>query len=70
MGAMDMGGASMQIAFLPHVTPHQNYSSSFSIFGDSFNIYTRSYLCYGINEAIRRILAYNLHVSHTYYCII
>ena len=65
-----MGGASMQIAFLPHEPPHQNYSSSFSIFGDSFNIYTRSYLCYGINEAIRRILAYNLHVSHTYYCSI
>ena len=57
-----MGGASVQIAYSEGTS--NNYTTSVDIFGDSFQVYSRSYLCYGINEAIRRVLAYSLMVKY------
>ena len=60
VGAMDMGGASMQIAF--QISSASNHSYSAKLFGEEFKIYSRSYLCYGINEAMRRSSAYLVKV--------
>ena len=56
-GALDMGGASMQIAF-QQSSPPVNHSFTAELFGQNFNLYSRSYLCFGVNEAFRRTLAY------------
>jgi apyrase len=60
IGALDMGGASMQIAFTHDGPIDNDYTLMADLFGDSYNVYSRSYLCYGVNEAVRRILAYSL----------
>lgn len=57
IGAMDMGGASLQIAFSPKEEASSNFMETVELFGKLYNIYTRSYLCYGADEADRRLLA-------------
>lgn len=60
VGALDMGGASTQITFYtPHLRPDAtNYTEDLHLYGSNYSVYTNSYLCYGINEAIRKYLAY------------
>ena len=57
MGALDMGGASAEIAFIPSSPPDQNHTVEESVFGQTYKIYAHSYLCYGENEAYSRYLA-------------
>ncbi len=52
-----MGGASMQIAF-QQSSQSVNHSFTAQLFGQEWQLYSRSYLCFGINEAFRRTLAY------------
>ncbi|NWY39734.1 ENTP8 diphosphohydrolase, partial [Sylvia atricapilla] len=62
-GALDLGGASTQITFMPEgsvLSP--NEASELTLYGYSYNIYTHSYLCYGQNEMLKR-LAKELIVS-------
>lgn len=55
VGALDMGGASTQITFVPSKpSPH---SSKLKLYGNEYQLYTHSYLCYGKKEAERRYLA-------------
>ncbi|NWX37493.1 ENTP8 diphosphohydrolase, partial [Notiomystis cincta] len=62
-GALDLGGASTQITFMPEGSMMtQNEASEFTLYGYSYNIYTHSYLCYGQNEMLKR-LAKELIVS-------
>ncbi|NWY18681.1 ENTP8 diphosphohydrolase, partial [Aphelocoma coerulescens] len=62
-GALDLGGASTQISFMPEGSAmSQNEASEFTLYGYSYNIYTHSYLCYGQNEMLKR-LAKELIVS-------
>ncbi|NXL70061.1 ENTP8 diphosphohydrolase, partial [Leptocoma aspasia] len=62
-GALDLGGASTQITFMPEGSVlSQNEASGFTLYGYSYNIYTHSYLCYGQNEMLKR-LAKELIVS-------
>ncbi|XP_070541238.1 ectonucleoside triphosphate diphosphohydrolase 1-like [Ptychodera flava] len=59
VGALDMGGASLQISFIPEdltVVPPEN-TVLLRMYGEDYVLYTHSYLCYGINEALRRYLA-------------
>ncbi|XP_070539561.1 ectonucleoside triphosphate diphosphohydrolase 8-like [Ptychodera flava] len=59
VGALDMGGASLQISFIPEdlsVVPAEN-KEFLRMYGEDYIIYTHSYLCYGSNEALRRHLA-------------
>ncbi|XP_022097702.1 ectonucleoside triphosphate diphosphohydrolase 2-like [Acanthaster planci] len=59
VGALDMGGASTQITFIPEdpsSLPPQ-YSENLRLYGVNYTLYTHSYLCYGVNEAIRRFKA-------------
>ncbi|NWR58537.1 ENTP8 diphosphohydrolase, partial [Bucorvus abyssinicus] len=55
-GALDLGGASTQISFMPEGSEIQwNEDSMFTLYGSNYNIYTHSYLCYGQNEMLKRL---------------
>ncbi|XP_064533370.1 ectonucleoside triphosphate diphosphohydrolase 8-like [Pseudopipra pipra] len=55
-GALDLGGASTQISFMPEGSVlNQNEASKFTLYGYNYNIYTHSYLCYGQNEMLKRL---------------
>ncbi|XP_018554742.1 ectonucleoside triphosphate diphosphohydrolase 1 isoform X2 [Lates calcarifer] len=59
-GALDLGGASTQISFVS-----DNYDGSespsnavtFRLYGNDYNLYTHSFLCYGKDQALRMTLA-------------
>ncbi|NWZ97423.1 ENTP8 diphosphohydrolase, partial [Nesospiza acunhae] len=62
-GALDLGGASTQITFMPKGSVlSQNEASELTLYGYSYKIYTHSYLCYGQDEMLKR-LAKELIVS-------
>ena len=65
LGALDMGGASTQITFYSsqHETIPAEYKEDLQLYGKNFSVYTHSYLCYGINEAVRRYQAHLVKVS-------
>ncbi|KAF7667142.1 hypothetical protein LDENG_00077010 [Lucifuga dentata] len=60
-GALDLGGASTQISFVS-----DNYDGSespsnsvtFRLYGNDYNLYTHSFLCYGKDQVLRMTLAY------------
>ncbi|NWQ96369.1 ENTP8 diphosphohydrolase, partial [Burhinus bistriatus] len=55
-GALDLGGASTQISFMPESSViNWNEASKFMLYGYNYNIYTHSYLCYGQNEMLKRL---------------
>ncbi|XP_018584302.2 ectonucleoside triphosphate diphosphohydrolase 8 isoform X1 [Scleropages formosus] len=58
LGALDMGGASTQIAFRPR-EPAQEPESAvrFRLYGFDYDVYTHSYLCYGKEQAMKRLQA-------------
>ncbi|PIO37899.1 hypothetical protein AB205_0022190 [Aquarana catesbeiana] len=56
-GALDLGGASTQISFIPKVEiadPGQR--ADFKLYGFPYSIYTHSFLCYGQNQALKQML--------------
>ncbi|NXY20433.1 ENTP8 diphosphohydrolase, partial [Atrichornis clamosus] len=62
-GALDLGGASTQITFVPEGSVmSRDEASEFTLYGYSYSLYTHSYLCYGQNEMLQR-LAKQLIVS-------
>ncbi|XP_038599841.1 ectonucleoside triphosphate diphosphohydrolase 1 [Tachyglossus aculeatus] len=54
-GALDLGGASTQITFVPQKEDNESSDSSlhFHLYGKNYNIYTHSFLCYGKDQALR-----------------
>ncbi|NXI34107.1 ENTP8 diphosphohydrolase, partial [Galbula dea] len=55
-GALDLGGASTQISFMPEGSvANWNEVCKFRLYGYNYNIYTHSYLCYGQNEMLKRL---------------
>lgn len=54
-GALDMGGASTQITFVP--TKPAQKQTEIVLFGKEYEPYTHSFLCYGLTEAQRRFFA-------------
>ncbi|XP_040850870.1 ectonucleoside triphosphate diphosphohydrolase 3 [Ochotona curzoniae] len=58
-GALDLGGASTQIAFVPgeRVKTKTNDIMQVSLYGYTYALYTHSFQCYGRNEAEKRFLA-------------
>ncbi|NWW44532.1 ENTP8 diphosphohydrolase, partial [Pedionomus torquatus] len=55
-GALDLGGASTQISFMPGSSVIKwNDTSQFTLYGYNYSIYTHSYLCYGQNEMQKRL---------------
>ncbi|KAF7657817.1 hypothetical protein LDENG_00021940 [Lucifuga dentata] len=58
-GAMDLGGASTQITFeTSEVVEDKNKAMQLQLYGRTYNLYTQSFLCYGQNEFLRKLLAY------------
>ncbi|XP_038230115.1 ectonucleoside triphosphate diphosphohydrolase 8-like isoform X2 [Dermochelys coriacea] len=57
LGALDLGGASTQISFIP-IDPitDQTKASKFRLYGFNYTIYTHSYLCYGQNQALKQLI--------------
>ncbi|XP_072335877.1 ectonucleoside triphosphate diphosphohydrolase 1 isoform X2 [Scyliorhinus torazame] len=57
VGALDLGGASTQITFIPDGKIESVASSlHFRLYGKSYNMYTHSYLCYGKDQALKMLL--------------
>ncbi|XP_072208818.1 ectonucleoside triphosphate diphosphohydrolase 8-like [Excalfactoria chinensis] len=55
-GALDLGGASTQISFAPKGSVIKwNETSTLTLYGYNYNIYTHSYICYGQNEMWKRL---------------
>ncbi|XP_027008513.2 ectonucleoside triphosphate diphosphohydrolase 2 [Tachysurus fulvidraco] len=61
VGALDLGGASTQITFVSKekIEDLEN-SMTLRLYGQDYSLYTHSYLCYGQNEVLRRLLAHLL----------
>ncbi|TVK90548.1 Ectonucleoside triphosphate diphosphohydrolase 8 [Bagarius yarrelli] len=59
LGALDLGGASTQISFLPK-EPVKNPQSAFDLqlYSYRYQLYTHSYLCYGKDQALKKLHAY------------
>ncbi|XP_010562951.1 PREDICTED: ectonucleoside triphosphate diphosphohydrolase 8-like [Haliaeetus leucocephalus] len=61
VGALDLGGASTQIAFLPGTTIDDSSTRVvLRLYGTNYSIYTHSYLCYRQNQALKMLMA-SLH---------
>ncbi|XP_048407289.2 ectonucleoside triphosphate diphosphohydrolase 1 isoform X1 [Stegostoma tigrinum] len=57
LGALDLGGASTQITFVPDGKIESEESAlHIRLYGKSYNIYTHSYLCYGKDQALKLLL--------------
>ncbi|KAE8596843.1 hypothetical protein XENTR_v10016262 [Xenopus tropicalis] len=57
-GALDLGGASTQISFLPEKSEQNpNSTVEVTLYGYLYNVYTQSFQCYGRDEAEKRLLA-------------
>ncbi|KAM4661988.1 ectonucleoside triphosphate diphosphohydrolase 8-like [Discoglossus pictus] len=57
LGAMDLGGASTQMTFHPSAPiQDKNTEMVFRLYGYDYTIYTHSYLCYGQDQAIKKLL--------------
>lgn len=59
IGALDLGGASTQISFTPK-DPVKDPNSAFNLqlYGYKYELYTYSYLCYGKDQALKKLQAY------------
>ncbi|XP_072287443.1 ectonucleoside triphosphate diphosphohydrolase 8 isoform X2 [Pyxicephalus adspersus] len=58
-GAMDLGGASTQITFHPSGDIQDKSTEMvFRLYGFDYTIYTHSYLCYGQDQALKRLLVH------------
>ncbi|KAK1795128.1 hypothetical protein P4O66_010308 [Electrophorus voltai] len=56
-GSLDLGGASTQIAFAAPDNTRGKDLVQVALYGYEYNIYTHSFLCYGKNEAEKKVLA-------------
>lgn len=57
VGALDLGGASTQISFVPQgPILDKSTEATFRLYGANYSIYTHSYLCFGRDQVLRRLL--------------
>ncbi|XP_017294953.1 ectonucleoside triphosphate diphosphohydrolase 1 isoform X2 [Kryptolebias marmoratus] len=60
-GALDLGGASTQISFVSKnydISESPSNSVTFRLYGNDYNLYTHSFLCYGKDQVLRMALAH------------
>ncbi|XP_013862516.1 ectonucleoside triphosphate diphosphohydrolase 1 isoform X2 [Austrofundulus limnaeus] len=60
-GALDLGGASTQISFVSDnydISESPSNSVTFRLYGNDYNLYTHSFLCYGKDQALLMALAH------------
>ncbi|XP_050980890.1 ectonucleoside triphosphate diphosphohydrolase 1 isoform X2 [Labeo rohita] len=54
LGALDLGGASTQITFVPQQEiESQDNSIDFRLYGNNYHLYTHSFLCYGKDQVLK-----------------
>ena len=62
-GSLDMGGASMQIAF--QCLPGQCEDKlSFDLYNKNYEVFAKSDLCYGLNEAMKRYIVSLIYTQY------
>ncbi|XP_058039104.1 ectonucleoside triphosphate diphosphohydrolase 3 isoform X2 [Ahaetulla prasina] len=68
IGALDLGGASTQISFIPEESI-QTFNSTLQVqlFGYRYSVYTYSFQCYGRDEAEKKLLASILQAFSGFY---
>ncbi|XP_013917552.1 PREDICTED: ectonucleoside triphosphate diphosphohydrolase 3 isoform X3 [Thamnophis sirtalis] len=68
IGALDLGGASTQISFIPEESM-QTFNSTLQVqlFGYQYSVYTYSFQCYGRDEAEKKLLASILQAFSGFY---
>uniref|UniRef100_A0A3B5MBQ4 Ectonucleoside triphosphate diphosphohydrolase 3 n=1 Tax=Xiphophorus couchianus TaxID=32473 RepID=A0A3B5MBQ4_9TELE len=64
VGSMDLGGASTQIAFQVQERGEGPDYMHVKLYGYPYTVYTHSFLCYGKNEADKRVLDKVIRVSY------
>nr|XP_005156383.1 ectonucleoside triphosphate diphosphohydrolase 1 isoform X1 [Danio rerio] len=61
LGALDLGGASTQITFVPQqIIESSDNSIDFRLYGNDYHLYTHSFLCYGKDQALKLAMAEKL----------
>lgn len=65
-GALDLGGASTQITFVPRNQTIESPENAlyFRLYGKDYNVYTHSFLCYGKDQALLKKLIKDSQVSN------
>lgn len=64
VGALDFGGASTQITFLTHDrVEDKEKGNTLRLYGQDYTLYTHSFLCYGRDQMLRKLLAHLMQVS-------
>ncbi|XP_051750473.1 ectonucleoside triphosphate diphosphohydrolase 2-like [Ctenopharyngodon idella] len=59
IGALDLGGASTQITFVTkQAVENQDNLMNLRLYGQNYLIYTQSFLCYGRDQVLLRLLAH------------
>ncbi|XP_031156736.1 ectonucleoside triphosphate diphosphohydrolase 2-like isoform X1 [Sander lucioperca] len=59
IGALDLGGASTQIAFeTSEKVENKDNAMELKLYGQTYRIYTQSFLCYGQDQFLRKLLAH------------
>uniref|UniRef100_A0A8C9P4I5 Ectonucleoside triphosphate diphosphohydrolase 2 n=1 Tax=Spermophilus dauricus TaxID=99837 RepID=A0A8C9P4I5_SPEDA len=69
LGAMDLGGASTQITFetaIPAEDPANEVQ--LRLYGQHYRVYTHSFLCYGRDQVLQRLLASALQTHRFHPC--
>lgn len=66
-GALDLGGASTQITFVPRNQTIESPENAlyFRLYGKDYNVYTHSFLCYGKDQALLKKLIKDSQASIT-----
>ncbi|CAB1319578.1 unnamed protein product [Coregonus sp. 'balchen'] len=66
VGALDFGGASTQITFeTADVVEDKSNVMALRLYGRDYHLYTQSFLCYGRDQVLRRLLAHLVKDSLT-----
>ncbi|XP_069871231.1 ectonucleoside triphosphate diphosphohydrolase 2 isoform X2 [Dipodomys merriami] len=67
-GAMDLGGASTQITF-ETASPAEDPANEvhLRLYGQKYRVYTHSFLCYGRDQVLQRLLASALQAFSAFY---
>lgn len=64
VGAMDFGGASTQITFETRDTiENPRNKVMLKLYGQAYKVYTHSFLCYGRDQVLKRLLSKLLQVQ-------
>ncbi|XP_054437256.1 ectonucleoside triphosphate diphosphohydrolase 1 isoform X2 [Pteronotus mesoamericanus] len=65
-GALDLGGASTQITFVPQNQTIESPQNAlyFRLYGKDYSVYTHSFLCYGKDQALLKKIAKNIQATN------